>query len=289
MLHFKAPRRPEPKGGTQNTGLCSLAFVAAFLSFTCFAFAAEPKTVLELKQATDTFFRNKNWTPFAASIELLFYKANGAQSRCSGTLLFDPLRKKLLMDCMDESGLPVFVFKNDDLEFMLYMPGMNQAWFGNMYQLEYSPDFDSHLKPLDLYRAASPEPFAAEQAISANGVDEGMEIEIAKPYQTIQYMARRIILNKHGQVEHETFFTPDGTATTIIVREKFKKMKNKFDRINTKFYYAPQTIITHPETEDRTVVNISHVTLHASFPDEAWEIEIPESVPIDEIAPPPQV
>lgn len=285
MPRFSFDERPK----AQTYRVSAASFLTFFFLFSFCLHAAEPKTVLELKQATDTFFRNKNWTPFAASIELLFYKANGAQSRCSGTLLFDPLRKKLLMDCMDESGLPVFVFKNDDLEFMLYMPGLNRAWFGNMYQLEYSLDFDSHLKPLDLYRAASPEPFSEDQAVSANGVGEGMEIEIAKPYQSIRYMARRIILNKHGQVEHETFLTPDGTATTVIVREKFKKMKNKFDRINTKFYYAPQTIVTHPETEDRTVMNISNVTLHHSFPDEAWEMEIPESVPIDEIAPPQQV
>ncbi|HCM42371.1 MAG TPA: hypothetical protein DIS66_03535 [Candidatus Omnitrophica bacterium] len=285
MPRFKLRTSPKELRFTGFLALCFLSLVLA--SFP--AAAAEPKTVLELKQATDTYFKNKNWTPFAASIELLFYKENGAQSRCTGTLLFDPLRKKLLMDCMGESGLPVFIFKNDDLEFMLYVPGMNRAWFGNMYELEYSPDFDSHLKPLDLYRAASPEPFSEDQAISANGVGEGMEIEIAKPYQTIRYMARRIILNHHGQVEHETFLTPDGTATTVIVREKFKKMKNKFDGINTRFYYAPQTILTHPETEDRTVMNISNVTLHAGFPDEAWEMEIPESVPIDEIAPPAQV
>lgn len=247
-------------------------------------YSAEPKTADELKKATDAFFGNKNWTPFAASFDLYFYQENEKQNACSGALIFDPLRKKLLMDCFDESGQAVFVFKNDDLNFTLYLPGIARAWTGGIFELEYSDEFQSHLHPLDLYRAISPEPFEESQAISANGVYEGMEIEIAKPYGNSRYLARRIILNKHGQVEHETFFTPGGSITTVVIRELFQSMKNKYDTINSIFYFAPQTIVLHPEEGEKTVMNIKKVTLYEAFPDEAWELKLPDEVKAESIA-----
>lgn len=244
---------------------------------------AELKTVLEVKQATDNYFHNKNWTPFAASIELSFYKQDTLRSTCTGTLLFDPLKKKLLMECFGRLGQPVFVFRNDDLNFLLYLPGMRNAWQGDMFQLEYSPEFDSHLKPLDLYRAVSPEAFSENQVIGAYGMSDGMELEIAKPYQGSSYLARRIILDEHGQVENETFLTPDGAETTVVVREGFNKIKNKLDAVNSKFYYAPETVVTHAETGDKTVLKMKNMTLHESFPDDAWVISMPEDVPLNPI------
>lgn len=245
--------------------------------------AAEFKTVLEVKNATETYFRNKNWTPFAASIELVFYEEDAIQSRCSGALLFDPLRKKLLMECYGESGFPVFIFKNDDVHFVLYLPGREKAWAGDIFQLEYSDDFSGYLRPLDLYRAVSPEPFSEGQAIGAYGVNEGMELEIAKPYQGSRYLARRMIVNSRGQVEHESFMTPDGDIKTVVVREIFEKIKNKLDHLNTKFYYAPQTFVVHPETGHRTLLQIKKVVLYESFPDEAWTVRIPETISIESV------
>ena len=239
------------------------------------AHASEPKTVLELKQATDTYFRNKNWTPFAASIRLSFYQQDEVKSHCYGTLLYDPLKKKLLMECFNGAGTPVFVFKNVDLNFLLYLPGIRKAWQGNIFELEYSLDFASHLRPLDLYRAVSPEAFSENQAVSAQGVSDGMEIEIAKPYQNRMYLARRLILNEKGQVKSEAFLTPDGAETTVVTREEFKKMKNQWDWISAQFFYAPQTAVIHPENGDKTLMEMKNLTLHGALPDEAWAVKIP--------------
>ncbi len=246
-------------------------------------FAAEPKTVLEVKQATDTYFHNKNWTPFAASIELAFYKQDVLKDTCTGTLLFDPLQKKLLMDCFDRLNQPVFVFRNNDTDFLLYLPGIHNAWHGDMFQLEYSTEFNSHLKPLDLYRAVSPEAFSENQVGAANGMSDGMELEIVKPYQGTNYLARRLILDEKGQVENETFFAPDGVATTVVIRDSFKKLKNKMDAVNSKFYYAQQTTVTHPENGDKTILRMKNITLRERFPDDAWVVSMPEEVPLNPI------
>lgn len=245
--------------------------------------AAEPKTILEVKQATDNYFHNKNWTPFAASIELAFYKQDVLKDACSGTLLFDPLKKKLMMECFGKLGQPVFVFRNDDSNFLLYLPGMRNAWQGDMFQLEYSPEFDSHLKPLDLYRAVSPEPFSEDQVISAHGVSDGMEIEIEKPFENTRYLARRLILDGHGQVENETFLAPDRIETTVVTREDFKEMKNNFDSVNSRFYYATETTVIHPETGDKTILKMTNITLRENFPDDAWVVSMPEDVPLNPI------
>lgn len=259
--------------------LCYLFFALA----THIVLAAESKTILDVKRATDTYFKNKNWTPFAASIELEFYKHDALKSTCSGNILFDPFKKKLLMECFGKLGQPVFVFRNDDIRFLLYLPGMRHAWQGDMFQLEYSTEFDSHLKPLDLYRAISPEPFSENQVIGAYGVSDGLELEIEKPYETIRYLARRMILNEHSQVENETFLTPDQSISTVVIREKFKKLKNKIDPVNSRFFYAEQTTVTHPETGDKTILKIKKVTLHPAFPDTAWVLSMPEDIPIDPI------
>lgn len=259
--------------------LCSL-----FFAFAAHAvLAAEPKTILEVKRANAAYFKNKNWTPFAASIELSFYKQDILKSSCTGALLFDPLQKKLLMECFGALEKPVFVFRNDDLNFLVYLPGMGQAWQGDMFQLEYSPEFDSHLKPLDLYRAVSPEAFSENQVAAANGMSDGMELEIVKPYQSSNYLARRIILDDNGQVENETFFAPDGAATTVVIRDGFKKIKNKMDAVNSRFYYAEQTTVTHPENGDKTILRMKNITLHERFPDDAWVVSMPEDVPLNPI------
>jgi len=260
-----------------NTVFCFLLFFLAPHT----VFAAEPKTPFDVKQAANIYFKNKNWTPFAASIELSFYKNDELKSTCSGTLLFDPLKKKLLMECFGKLGQPVFVFRNDDLNFLLYLPSMRQAWQGDMFQLEYSPEFDSHLKPLDLYRAISPEAFSENQVVGAYGMSDGMELEIVKPYQATNYLARRIILDQRGQVKNETFLTPDGAELTVVVREGFKQLKNKWDAINSTFYYAPETAVTHAETGDKTILKMTSVTLHESFPEDAWVISMPEDVPLN--------
>lgn len=256
-------------------------FASLFLQTSCLA--SEPKTVLEVKQANDTYFKNKNWTPFAASIELSFYKQDQLKSTCTGTLLFDPLKKKLLMECSGKLNQTVFVFRNDDLNFLVYLPGMGQAWQGDMFQLEYSPEFDSHLKPLDLYRAVSPEAFSENQVVGAYGVSDGMEIEIAKPYQGTTYLARRLILDENAQVKNETFLAPDGVETTVVIRDSFERQKNKFDVINSRFFYAPQTTVIHPETGDKTILRMNNITLHERFPDDAWVVSMPESVPLNPI------
>lgn len=289
---MKSPFKFKVKQKTKNKGQSFFALVSLPLVLCCSlllpavlqtASAAEPQTVLELKRATDTYFQNKNWTSFAASIELSFYKQDELKSRCTGTLLFDPLKKKLMMECSGQLNQPVFIFRNDDLNFLIYLPGMRHAWQGDMFQLEYSPEFDSHLKPLDLYRAVSPEAFSEEQAISAYGMRDGMEIEIAKPYEGSHYMARRLLLDYNGQVQNETFFTPDGTETTVVTRENFKKINNKFDTVNSRFYYAEQTSVTHPETGDQTILKMTNVTLNAGFPEDAWVVSMPEDVPLDPI------
>lgn len=286
MSAFSIPRNSlnlKNKIKKQKPSFCFVALVL-FLLLSSQAFAAEPKTILEVEQATDNYFKNKNWTPFSASIELSFYKQDTLKSTCSGNLLFDPLRKKLLMECFGRLNQPVFVFKNDDLNFLIYLPGMRHAWQGDMFQLEYSPEFDSHLKPLDLYRAVSPEPFSERQVIGAYGVSDGIELEIAKPYQGSQYLARRLILDKKGQVDHETFLAPDGGETTVVTREEFKKIKNKFDSVNSRFYYAVKTSVSHPETGDKTVLVLKNITLYEQFPDDAWVISMPEDVPLDPVA-----
>ncbi len=256
-----------------------LRLLLVFLLFPqMLTFSAEPKTILEVKQGTDIYFKNKNWTPFASEVELSFLKDDALQSSCSGTLLYDPLKKKLLMECYGKSGQLVFIFKNDDLHFLLYLPGMKQAWEGNIFELEYSPEFDSHLKPLDLYRAISPEPFSENQALNAYGVTDGMELEIAKPHQGKPYLARRLILNSKGQVMNETFLTPDGTETTVVIREKFENLPNQVDVLNSKFYFAPQTTVFHPETGDKTILAIKSVRLYDQLPSEAWKVLLPEEL-----------
>ncbi len=267
------------------SGAFRLSALAAviFFSFALPSQAAEPKTILEVKRAAGNYFKNKNWTPFAASIELSFYKQDALQSACTGTLLFDPLRKKLLMECFGESRQPVFIFRNDDLNFLLYLPGMRRAWHGDIFQLEYSTEFASHLKPLDLYRAVSPEAFSEKQVAGAYGMSDGMELEIVKPYEGHHYLARRLILDDKGQVQNETFLTPDGSVTTVVIRGGFKKIKNKLDAVNSKFYYAPQTTVAHPGTDDKTILKMKNITLYEAFPEEAWVVALPENVPLNPI------
>ena len=107
-----------------------------------------------------------------------------------------------------------------------------------------------------------------------------MELEIEKPYQGRRYLARRLILNNRGQVKSETFFTPDGAESTVITREHFEKIKNKWDWLKSQFFYAPETSMMHPQNGDKTVMKMKNMTLHGALPDNAWTVTIPANVQI---------
>ena len=100
--------------------------------------------------------RRASWIAFKAKVMLHFYQEEEEKASCFGRLLYDRLEEKVVLSCVDNRNKLLFTFKTSDRDFELYLPAMKNVYEGNIFSLSDSPEINSHLKPLDLYRALKP-------------------------------------------------------------------------------------------------------------------------------------
>jgi hypothetical protein len=100
--------------------------------------------------------RHYRWIAIRADVLLFFAKAGDPNAMCGGELLYQRLDERMLLTCVDARQELIFVFRTFDRRFDLYLPAQNTVYHGSIFDLEDSPDIESHLKARDLYRALKP-------------------------------------------------------------------------------------------------------------------------------------
>ena len=111
--------------------------------------------------------RNGYWNAYQGEVVLHFVTSENRQAVCEGTLTYQRLNEKMLLRCFNKAKQPLvsrgspeesngqllFILKTFDENYDLYQPATRAVYSGNIFDLENSRDIESHLKPLDLYRA----------------------------------------------------------------------------------------------------------------------------------------
>ena len=181
--------------------------------------AAENLSASDLIRKMDA--RKSGWVAMKAALRLDFVTALGKKASCEAALVYHRLDERMVLVGRNAEGGILFVFKTDDRHFELYLASKNTVFRGHIFDLENSPVIESHLKPLDLYRALKPmslpdPPQSALKKVSDDGT------AFLETQSTGSYPARKIRLTREGDCLEERYLDASQNTRLRIRRVKFQ-------------------------------------------------------------------
>ena len=164
--------------------------------------------------------RQGGWIAMKARLRLSMTAAENEKGACEGELLYQRLDEKILLTCSDPKGKTLFVLKTSDRLFELYLAAAKRIYCGTIFQLEDSPEIESHLKVLDLYRALKPLTFLALKArVQERGKD--LVALVIQSSEEGKAGTRKIFATDRGDVLREIYEAPNAERATFIERFDF--------------------------------------------------------------------
>ena len=237
---------------------CFLTILSCFMPVQGYALSPSSAPALEtlLKQIENRHYR---WVAFRADV-VLFFVAPGAngQAMCGGEPIYERLQERMLLSCQDSEENTVFVFRTLDRLFDLYIPSQNTLYHGSIFDLEDSPDVESHLKMMDLYRALKPGMFDPNrsQVESSSGVS--ISLNIFSGPENGAPLSRKIYLTPQGDVLGELFFDQSGQVVTEIQRYDFREIPSRSGGFETVIFPKKVTVVS-PRTGRNTAIFFSNI------------------------------
>ena len=236
-------------------GLFCLSPFLIFLFFSCVFIlpARADSTHLEIT-LQKMQMRRGDWTGLKADVSFEFLIPEGKAAHCRGELAYQRLQEKILLKGMNDAGEILFVFKTSDRDFEIFFPKEEKSYRGNIFELQDSPNIESYLRPLDLYRALKPMIFSPESAEIESQDDEGKHLVVHSENQAASPL-RRLTVTEEGDVPKEIYYSPEGKLEVNIQRFEFKTIHPAMD---------PKAAIVFPteislESPDR------HITVLMTF------------------------
>jgi len=224
--------------------------------------------------------RWSRWTALKADLTLNFEAEQKDSASCRGELTYNRLDEKLLLHCFSNDDKLLFGFKSDDTEFELYLPTRDIIFTGNIFDLENSPDIESHLKPLDLYRALKP--LAVPQKFSSieGWNKKTVALKVFGRNHFEHYLSRRLVTSQKGDVFKETYYSFDEKPTVTIYRSNFQKYRIADSQYKKKVVY-PQRIYIESESIDKRVDLIfDHIQFYSFLEKQDWSLTAPPTTPL---------
>jgi hypothetical protein len=225
------------------------------LSIVCAAPApnAELEGILRKIEA-----RHYRWIAIQADVLLFFVGAGGSRAMCGGELLYQRLDERIFLSCVDSQQELVFTFRTLDRRFDLYLPAQNTVYHGSIFDLEDSPDIESHLKARDLYRALKPMAMdprrtklertnAAVTSLNVYGLRDGEED-----------LVRKLYLTPEGDVRGEIFYDAKGRSVTEIQRYDFRELRDHVGSYDS-VIFPKKITISSPETKKGSAIFFAQV------------------------------
>lgn len=205
-------------------------------------------------------YRHYRWIAFRADVMLFFVApGNTQQTMCGGELLYQRLDERMLLSCYDSARNLVFVFRTLDRRFDLYFPSQNILYHGSVFDLEDSPEVESHLKLIDLYHALKPSMFDPQKTEVETVSDIKIGLNVYEDNGDERYLSRKIYMTPAGDVAGEIFFDPKGRPSTEIQRHDFKEIKESVGSFKS-IYFPKKITIISPETGKNTAIFFNKVT-----------------------------
>jgi len=240
--------------------------------------SSQPMTTLH-SLVTKIQERHYRWVSLRADLTLQFGTPDQHFASCRGELLYERLNEKLLLRCFGKNDRLVFIFRTFDRQFDLYLPGQNKIYHGNIFDLEDSPNIESHLKPLDLYKALKPLSFDVKRT-EIEGEDKSrVSLKIFKRKVGGTYLSRSLLVDKkRGDVLKEVYFTPEEKPQLEIKRSNFKKFPFKEKGIRDFIYFPTMiTIVSHEASKKSSLLLKTVKPLHARDKIH-WILQLPEGI-----------
>lgn len=219
--------------------------------------APAPNTELDgILQKIDS--RNYRWVAIRADTLLFFAVAGDSRAMCGGELLYQRLEERMLLTCADAERELVFVFRTFDRRFDLYIPSQNTVYHGSIFDMEDSPEIESHLKARDLYRALKPLAVDPRRAKLERTNSLVTNIDVYGRGNAEGALARKLYLTPEGDVRGELFYSSEGKPVTEIQRYDFQKLPGRGHSSDPVIFPKKITIFS-PATKKGSVIFFTRV------------------------------
>ena len=214
--------------------------------------------------------RRGGWIAMKAELSLHFLTSDHNTASCRAELVYQRLEEKILLKGFNAKNDLLFIFKTADRRFELFLPDRKTIYRGNIFELEDSPEIESHLKPLDLYRALKPMAIPLKNASVENWDGETVLLKINGERDGRPYLARRLVATEEGETQVETYYSFEEKPVLTIRRAEFKRVRS---------YFFPHRIkiedlgVQEPGLErkpNETVFLFEKIDFMASVPDGEW-------------------
>ena len=203
--------------------------------------------------------RHYRWIALRADVLLFFAKAGDPNAMCGGELLYQRLDERMLLTCVDARQELMFVFRTLDRRFDLYLPAQNTVYHGSIFDLEDSPDIESHLKARDLYRALKPLAVDSRRTKVERTNSAITSLAVYGRDKNEGTLVRKLYLTPEGDVRGELFYDPEGRPVTEIQRYDFQELRGRVGSYDSVIFPKKVTIAS-PETKKGSAIFFSRVT-----------------------------
>jgi hypothetical protein len=245
----------------RRSRLFFLLFVLVLVFFSpSSGFSAEASKKPELETLLNQIeYRHYRWVALRADVVLFFVSpGNVNQGMCGGELLYHRLDERMLLTCYDAEKNLVFAFRTLDRRFDLYIPSQNTLYHGSIFDLEDSPEVESHLKLIDLYRALKPGMFDPRRTEVSATSDIKISLDVFGGGGGEKYLSRKAYVTPSGDVVGELFFSLEGQTLTEIQRHDFQEINERVGSFTSIFFPKKITIVS-PSTGKNTAIFFSKV------------------------------
>ncbi len=202
--------------------------------------------------------RHYRWVAIQADVILFFATTGGSRAMCGGELLYQRLDERILLSCVDSQQELVFVFRTLDRRFDLYLPAQNTVYHGSIFDLEDSPDIESHLKARDLYRALKPMAVDPRRTKLERTNAAVTSLDVYSQKDGKENLVRKLYLTPEGDVRGELFYDPKGRPVTEIQRYGFHKLSGRTGPLGPVIFPKKITIAS-PETKKGSALFFTQV------------------------------
>jgi len=220
------------------------------------------------------------WIAYQADLTVHFFTEDNKSASCQGELTYHRLDEKILLSCSNVNDELLFIFKTDDRLFDLYIPAQNTAFHGNIFDLEDLPEIESHLNPLDLYRALKPMVLPSRQVYVESWNKKEVHLKVFGNKDHRAYLSRRLKANFEGDILWETYYSFDEKPQVMIERSDYQN-RHPTDEGDEQEIVYPHQITIESQTKSRKTVLIFNQVKFLSFVEEAmWNFSIPDDTEI---------
>ena len=203
--------------------------------------------------------RHYRWIAIRADVLLFFAKAGDPNAMCGGELLYQRLDERMFLTCVDARQELMFAFRTLDRRFDLYLPAQNTVYHGSIFDLEDSPDIESHLKARDLYRALKPMAVDPRRTKIERTNSAITSLDVYGRNGNEGALERKLYLTAEGDVRGELFYNYKERPVTEIQRYDFRELRGHVGSYDSVIFPKKITIMS-PETKKGSAIFFTRVT-----------------------------